>query len=173
MAPGSRLVHRNSCSVVELPPGAKATSLTSADVVAPPKNNAFESLVAVATSTAFFRCVRFFPTEDAESRAMLARGKRLGRGRRDGNCDEQDLTFFPFFSFVSLKKKNIAPSSGSRPSSSTSSTPRSSSAPRSRSRSSPWPSRPTSAGAPWRAPGRASSTPRRSTPGAAGTRSGS
>lgn len=56
MAPGARLVHRNSCSVVELAPGAKATSLTSADVRAPPKNDAFESFVAVATSTAFFRC---------------------------------------------------------------------------------------------------------------------
>ena len=66
MAPGARLVHRNSCSVVELAPGVKATSLTSADVRAPPKNNAFESFVAVATSTAFFRCARLlewkFPT---------------------------------------------------------------------------------------------------------------
>ena len=55
MAPGARLVHRNSCSVVELSAGAKATSLTQADVRAPPTNSASESLVAVATSTAFFR----------------------------------------------------------------------------------------------------------------------
>ena len=59
MAPGARLVHRNSCSVVELAPGAKATSLTPADVPAPPRNNALETLIAVATSTAFFRCARF------------------------------------------------------------------------------------------------------------------
>lgn len=55
MAPGARLVHRNSCSVVELAPGAKATSLTTADVRPPPRNNAFESLVALVTSTALFR----------------------------------------------------------------------------------------------------------------------
>ena len=77
MAPGARLVHRNSCSVVELSPGAKATSLTCADVRAPPKNNAIESLVAVATSTAFFRCARFFPMEDVESLAMRAKGEGL------------------------------------------------------------------------------------------------
>lgn len=58
MAPGARLVHRNSCSVVELAPGAKATSLMSADVRPPPRNNAFESLVALATSTALFRCAK-------------------------------------------------------------------------------------------------------------------
>jgi hypothetical protein len=34
-------------------------------------------LVAVATSTAFFRCARFFMMEDVESLAMRAKGEGL------------------------------------------------------------------------------------------------